>query len=340
VANGVNVNWLGFNAAYLPAPIGGAISLRFGPATTRYSGTDALIGLGFVKQAFASFKPDTLTHGKVTLDFGKFDGPYGAEVADSQYNANYTRSVLNYFGQPFFFTGFRATVAFTENIELKLLAVNGWNNSVDNNRGKTFGGVFTVRPTETLSLALGYIAGPEQSDSTTSTCPAGQVFDRSTAACAQMAGAPGETVLVDDDGANERWRHFIDAIVDWAPLRPLRLVANFDYGLERVPGSTVRWYGLDAVARLRLSDLFATAFRGEGYWDPQGFTLGTNQETEVYTGTLTFLLTPAKHVAFYIDNRMDYASQRVFRQSVSGQAKTQATTTLGIVVFTGDHAGL
>ena len=36
----------------------------------------------------------------ITLDFGKFDTIYGAEVAESQDNINYTRGVLYWFGQP------------------------------------------------------------------------------------------------------------------------------------------------------------------------------------------------------------------------------------------------
>ena len=44
------------------------------------------------------------------------------------------------------------------------LVVNGWNNVVENNSGKTFGAQVSVKPTGALSIVQNYMAGPEQPD--------------------------------------------------------------------------------------------------------------------------------------------------------------------------------
>ncbi len=104
-------------------------------------------GLSNVKQAFATWKPG----GKgsaVALDFGKFDTIYGVEVADSQYNINYTRGVVYWFAQPAFHTGFRLNADLSDAFTLKALLVNGYNNSIDNNFGKTPGAAGHRQPEE------------------------------------------------------------------------------------------------------------------------------------------------------------------------------------------------
>src|SRR5262249_50698003 len=106
VANGFALNWVGVNASYAPDPVGGTVSLRFGPGAAIYGGNDNLIGLQNVKQAFASWKPGG-KDGTFTIDFGKYDQPYGSEVAESQLNINYSRSFLFTYAQPLFFTGLR-----------------------------------------------------------------------------------------------------------------------------------------------------------------------------------------------------------------------------------------
>jgi hypothetical protein len=335
VVNGFALHWLGVNASYAPDPVGGTIGLRFGPSAARYAGTDAAIGLEYVKQAFASLRPGG-AKGPLTIDFGKFDAPYGAEVADSQYNMNYTRSVLNFYGQPFFFTGLRVTWTVAEWAELKMLAVNGWNNTFDNNRGKSFGAQVSLKKTDVVTLSVGYMAGPEQSDSSTSKCEAGTILNRQTGACVASPGAPPSTALVDDDGANARWRHFVDVTLDVHPTPKLQFLFNGDYGTEpiRTPDGTslVSWYGANLGTRYSFADPFALALRGEVYRDPQGYSLFVNKEVTLVDGTLTFLFTPVKHYILMIDNRFDWASGPYFQRSISDTSRTQVTTTLGVIV--------
>lgn len=130
--NGFALSWIGVDASYAPDPVGGTISLRLGPTADTYAGADADHDLENVKQAFASWKPGG-ADSPVTLDFGKFDTIYGAEVAESQDNLNYTRGVVYWLGQPLFHTGLRGTFELMPELSVKTLVVNGWNNSLDNN---------------------------------------------------------------------------------------------------------------------------------------------------------------------------------------------------------------
>ncbi|HEY1534932.1 MAG TPA: porin, partial [Polyangiaceae bacterium] len=142
--NGFALAWAGLDISHPADPVGGTLALRFGPSAKRYNSScltakcDADYGLENVKQAFASWRPGG-EGSAVSLDFGKFDTIYGAEVAESQDNINYTRGALYWLGQPLFHTGLRVNVELGQYVSLRALAANGWNNSVDNNAGKTFG---------------------------------------------------------------------------------------------------------------------------------------------------------------------------------------------------------
>jgi len=180
--------------------------LALGPARKIYA-SDCVVGgercdaahsLENVKQAFGSWKPlgpDSV----LTLDFGKFDTIYGVEVADSQDNLNYTRGVLFALGQPHFHTGIRAGVELGDYFTVRALAVNGWNNTIDNNRGKTFGLQATGRvpgsdERELLGVSLG-LSGRSGADDLLQ-CPSGQQVDTTQASgCSTSTSAGGQSSL-------------------------------------------------------------------------------------------------------------------------------------------------
>ncbi len=140
-SNGFALSWVGVDATYPAEPVGGTVSLRFGPTANRIASSclggtcDSAVALTYVKQAFASWRPFSA----LTLDFGKFDTIYGAEVAESQDNMNYTRGVVYWFAQPLFHTGLRVNAQLSETLSLRGLLVNGINNTLDNNAGKSIG---------------------------------------------------------------------------------------------------------------------------------------------------------------------------------------------------------
>jgi hypothetical protein len=308
VAEGFALNWVGVNASYTSTTIGGTVGLRVGPGANIYNAPyDNANGLTIVKQAYATWKPAD----KLTLDLGKWDQPFGSEVADSQLNMNYSRTVLFWFMQPLFFTGLRLDYAASDALDVKVFAANGWNQSLDINRSKTFGAQIFLKPADPALFYLGYVGGPEQADVTVGATPN------------------------DVPDANDHWRHMIDFVADINPTAALRFLLNFDYRTESNVGAhTESVYGGNLVVRYNFTDAFNAALRGEFYHDEHGDTLGTGQSTDIEDGTLTLTYGIGTHLAFMLDNRLDIANNPIFQTGATGTAKTQYTAELGVIAST------
>jgi hypothetical protein len=358
--NGMSLSWVGADVSHDPSPVGGTISLRLGPTAERYADSclssstrcdGDVPGLTYVKQAFASWRPGG-ADGSVVFDFGKFDTIYGAEVAESQLNLNYTRGALYWLGQPLFHTGLRTTIDVWPELTVTALAVNGWNNTIDNNVGKTFGLQFGIRPAASFSAYLGWLAGPEQDD--TIRCPNGTRYDPATDTCVGTGepdpNAPGD--VVDQGGANEfrAWRHLGDLVMLYTPLDELRLVLNADLGLEGVrefeyDGTTridqIMYYGGMLGARYALDATYAVAVRGEYFADPDGVQSGVD-DLQLCTATLTLEAAPNDFLSLRLEGRGDFvldgeegdAGKDLFQKGVRERTAHMITTTLGVVVTT------
>jgi hypothetical protein len=106
--------------------------------------------------------------GALTVIGGKFTTLHGMEVIWSPGNANYSRSIL--FGaEPFTHTGVRATYALSDSFSLIGGVNNGWDQLVDQNKGKTLELGVTAAPIKPLSLAASYYGGQELSTVTGNT---------------------------------------------------------------------------------------------------------------------------------------------------------------------------
>jgi hypothetical protein len=254
---------------------------------------------------------------------GKFDTIYGAEVAQSHLNMNYTRGYLYNLAQPFFHTGLRADIAVSDLIGVKLLAVNGWNNTIDNNATKSFGAQVTITPAEQLAFSLGYMGGAEEND-TVAIAPSPAAPD----------GGTGRNI-----GADGRVRHLIDVVADIKPTKDFRVVVNGDYVTQAAANPvgpkdiSQSWFGAAILARYAFTEMFAAAVRGEYIADKDGFITATGSEISLLTGTLTLEAAPHKMLLIRLDNRIDSADQEVFR-TLNGSSKSQFTTTLGVVAKT------
>lgn len=350
VHNGFALAWAGFNLNYQKEQFGATAQLRFGPSAKIYNRGEEGIGLDYIKQAFASYKPRFLK-GKLQLDLGKFNTPYGAEVAESQDNFNYSRGALNWLGQPFFHTGLRLNAILSQRVDMTLLAVNGWNNSVDNNRSKSFGIQFHLQPIDEIEVYVGYMAGPENSASVQVECEEGLVFIP-LRGCVEavreeeMVQEHAHSHMV-EQGASKRWRHFSDLVISVIPHRRIALLANLNYGydeliLEPATGAyrKVRWYGAMFSANLSWTDTLSTAIRAEWYEDPDGATTGVSdsegrpQAASLLTGTATLNYSPRPQLSFKLDIRHDNADQALFDYKLSETRRHQTTFALGMIVKT------
>src|SRR2546427_2569392 len=188
--------------------LGFRTDLAVGPATeivhaSEPGGADVFKHL---QQAYLSYLAPV---GKgLQIDVGKFVTQHGAEVIETKDNWNYSRSLLFALAIPYYHFGMRATYAFSDKFTLAGYLVNGWNNVVDNNTGKTVGIQATVKPTAKLTVVGNYMGGPEQ------------------------------------PGNNDDWRHLFDTTVTYARNGPVSLMANYDYGFDRFAGARVHWQGI------------------------------------------------------------------------------------------------
>ena len=298
------------------------VALGFGQAMNAVNGSEPRAGLGFaqyLKEAYFSYLAPV---GKgLQIDVGKFVTPAGAEVIESNANWNYSRSVLFYYAIPYFHYGARAKYAFNDKVSLTGYLVNGWNNIVDNNSGKTAGFTLALNPNKKFAIAQSFLAGPELA--------------------APGLGGP----ITDPGGSNSSFRQLWDTVITYSPNSKLSWMLNGDYGRgDRfclVPGgggcittsSPVAWYGAAGYVKYALSSKYSVAARYEYFNDPDGFATGVGPGTGQHwqEGTFTFERDIASHIISRLEYRHDATSLPYFAKGPSALAKSQDTASLGLI---------
>ena len=236
------------------------------------------------------------------VDVGKFVTNAGAEVIETKDNWNYTRGLLFSWAIPYFHFGVRAKYTFNSKASLSGFLLNGWNNSVDNNSGKTTGFTLALNPTKKLGLIENYYVGPEQAND------------------------------------NSDFRHLTDTVLTYNPNAKLSLMANYDYGHDRVlspspglPAATapVWWSGFAGYIKYAPNAKWAVATRGEWFKDHNGVSTGTAQNLGEFTLTLERLL--ASKIISRLEFRRDMSDQAVFPYRTGLFKDAQNTVTVGMV---------
>ena len=296
------------------------VALGFGQAMNVVNSSEPRAGLGFaqyLKEAYFSYLAPV---GKgLQIDVGKFVTPAGAEVIESNANWNYSRSVLFYYAIPFFHYGARAKYAFNDKVALTGYLVNGWNNIVDNNSGKTAGFTLSWNPNKKFGIAQTYLAGPELAPSL----------------------ALGSTV--DPAGSNKSFRQLWDTVITLAPTAKLTFMINGDYGrgdryvspVTAGMTSPVNWYGAAGYVKYAINSKYTLAGRYEYFNDPQGFMTGLGPAAGIgqhwQEGTFTFERDIASHIISRLEYRHDETSQPFFAKGASALSKGQDTASLGLI---------
>ncbi len=239
----------------------------------------------------------------LTVDFGKFVTNAGAEVIETKDNWNYSRGLLFSWAIPYFHFGMRAKYTFNSKVALSAFLLNGWNDSVDNNSGKTTGFTLALTPTKKLSLYENYYVGPEE---------------------------PND---------NSNFRHLTDTVLAYNATSKLSLMANYDYAHETVTGgSPIWWSGIAGYIKYAPNAKWAFATRGEYFIDHTGFATGLpfGQNVGEWTGTLERTL--AGHIISRLEYRRDMSDHNVFPYRTSGVPLSpyspidhQNTVTVGFV---------
>ena len=229
------------------------------------------------------------------INVGKFVTPAGAEVIETKDNWNYSRGLLFALAIPYFHFGTSAKYAFNSKFALTGYLVNGWNNSIDNNSGKTTGFSAAWTPNSKFSLIQNYLVGPEQLND------------------------------------NSNFRHLSDTVVSFSPNSKLSFLANYDYGHDHLTGApfSVHWSGIAGYIKYAPNDKWAFATRGEYFSDNGGTQTGTPQKLSEFTLTLQRML--ASKLMTRLEFRRDMSDENVFPDHASGLKDSQNTVTLGMV---------
>jgi hypothetical protein len=280
------------------------VALGFGQAMNAVNATEHG-GLGFdqyLKEAYFSYLAPV---GKgLQVDIGKFVTPAGAEVIETKDNWNYSRGLLFSYAIPYYHFGMRAKYAFNDKYALTGFFINGWNNVVDNNTGKTYGVSFAWNPNKKFGITENYMAGPETNN------------------------------------LNNDWRQLSDTVITYSPTSKLSFIVNGDYGrgdritdpVTAIVSPPVFWTGVAGYVHYAFSGTSAISTRYEYYDDPNGFTTGTVQHLNEFTATAERLV--SHHIISRIEFRHDVSNQPVF---FKGTAPVLAQNTLAAgMVFTFD----
>ena len=229
------------------------------------------------------------------FDFGKMVTYHGAEVIEAKDNVNYSRSLLFNYAIPFTHTGLKIGYGFTDAVSASVHVVNGWDNSTDNNTGKTVGLSVFVAPVEMFSAYINYMQGPEQANNT----------------------------------SNQR--SLIDLVATIKPIKPLSIILNYDSAKEEMGAgvSDVKWNGFAAIVKYDISDMYSISVRGEQFDDKDGVRTGTVQKLTEYTITPEIRL--ASGLIVRPEYRHDSSNEEVFNANAGDKKKSQDTIALGVM---------
>ena len=270
--------------------IGGKVKLIFGPAATAINFAEPNRDLVNVEEGFVSYLAPA---GKgLQFDVGKFVTAAGAEVIEAKDDLNYSRSLLFQNAIPFYHVGVRVTYTATDKVSLMGGVVNGWNNAVENNTGKTLMGGITFKPTAAFSFIENYVGGPEQA------------------------------------GNNKNWRHLSDTVISYTASPQVSLLFNYDYARESLGATSVHWQGVAGYVKFQPNKWVAVIPRGEYFDDQAGFS-GLAQKIKEFTFTIE--LKPADTFMWRIEYRGDFSDVAAFKTDSGVSKKTQHQLVFGLL---------
>lgn len=253
-----------------------------------------------ILQAYGSY----VAPGGLTIDFGKFYTPIGAEVVDTKDNFNYSRAWLFTYG-PYYHMGLRAKYAFNDKVAVTGFLVNGWDNVFENNvkAGKTVGVQLGLTPTKKFALTQTFMAGPE----------------------APLANVPAVS-------AQDNWRQISDTVATVYVTDKFTLLGNLVYGRDGDnTGKRGDWTGFAGYFKYAFTDKLAFSPRFEVLNDSDGLRTGVAQTVKDITLTQEIKL--ANNFITRFEYRRDFSNQKFFTNSAGTAKDNQNTFIIGLSYF-------
>jgi hypothetical protein len=100
----------------------------------------------------------------IWIDVGVFNAPYTNEGAISKGHLSYTRSFSSEY-TPYYLSGIKVTLPLAQKLNAYLFLINGWQQILDQNNGKSLGTQLEYRPTEAWLINWSTYVGSEESSS-------------------------------------------------------------------------------------------------------------------------------------------------------------------------------
>ena len=253
-----------------------------------------------ILQAYGSY----VAPGGLTIDFGKFVTPIGAEVIETKDNFNYSRGWLFTYG-PYYHAGVRAKYAINDKATVTGFLVNGWDNLFENNvkSGKTVGVTLGLTPNKKIALSQTFMSGPE----------------------APLANVPAVS-------ARDNWRHIADTVATVYVTDKFTLLGNFVYGTDGDNlGKRGKWTGFAGYFKYAFTDKAAFSPRFEILNDRDGLRTGTAQTVKDITLTQEFKL--ANNFITRFEYRRDFSNQKFFTNAAGATRDNQNTFIIGLSYF-------
>jgi hypothetical protein len=254
-----------------------------------------------LQQAFLSYIAPVGTG--LRLDIGKFVTYLGYELIEGYdgYNDNYSRGLLFNYAIPLTHTGVKATYAVNSMVSVMGTVVNGWDNSLDNNAGKSLGAQLSITPSPKVGIYLSYMGGPEKTDT------------------------------------NSLIRNITDFITVYKPTDNLLFAVNADFGLEQKaslvnPGGNAKWYGIAGYSRIGSPTLGPSlGLRLETFKDQGGTRLGTTEAIQATEFTITPAYKFSNNFVLRAEARFDKTNVNYFVNENGNAKDTQATIGLNAI---------
>lgn len=300
-SNFFNLSFVGLDATFDAGTVGATAIMRFGPSVPLFYGIDeGPAGIDSILGGYVSILPTEA----LTIDIGYFGTIYGAEVAESWMNLNYTRGGLYFAMQPFYHLGAKAAYAVSDAFGINVMLVNGANALADDDTPAA-GLQFSLTPSDVFSISLG------------------GYYDF-------------------NDDAPSGIETFADAVAALT-LGDFTALLNFDFNMNRAgdtPGDEdTKFWGISLAAGYTFNEWFGIAARGEYLSDNDGtiWTLADGSDNDgkvsVVTTTLTLDFKPYKYLIVRAEGRYEKSTDDIYFSGES-LADDWFSGVLGVVATT------
>ena len=279
-------------------PIGFRTDIWFGSGARLFvlePNADQISERLYLQQAYGYYQFDN----GAELDVGLFGTIAGLEVAESHLNWNYSRGILWAWNEPFGHLGAKFSAPLTDTFTGTVMLVNGFDNTWDQNSGKSYGVQGSFAPSDSFNTTLTWINGPE------------------------------------NWGTNQGWLKNVSWNFYGMVHERFEVMGNLDYIQNNDEFGSYTSWGLGGYARAHLSDQVRIAYRAEFMDDREARSTGVNQTLK--ENTITFEVQPLKDDPRFltrIEYRRDWSDVPYFLCTECGDgglSMDQNTFTLGFM---------